>query len=106
MQDHETTKEGVFTTILELRENGIFPAESQDDNKTTELNSEVKYAEPFDNMYENSVPQPTHPPQSPRSMHSHTDSGKGTGDDTDSSLPPALPSFNLHCLPPTCTSFL
>ena len=52
MQNHETTKEGVFTTILELRENGIFPAEFQDDNKTTKLNSEVKYAEPFDNMYE------------------------------------------------------
>ena len=93
----------VFAALIDMPENAPVPPSSKDDTMNIKDKSSFpQYVEPFDSTnesgYENNVPQL--PPKRRQSLH--TDSGKGTGDDTDTSIapvPPPLRSRIIHHAP-------
>ena len=83
---------GAFAALIEMHENASVPPPSKDDTINTKDKSSIpQYVEPFDSTnesgYENNVPQL--PPKRRQSLR--TDSGKGTGEDTDTSIAPVPP---------------
>ena len=85
---------GAFAALIEMHESASVPPPSKDNAMNTGDKSSVpKYVEPFESThesgYENNVPQL--PPKRRPSVH--TDSGKGTGEDTDTSVAPVPPPF-------------
>ena len=82
----------VFAALIDMPENAPVPPSSKDDTMNIKDKSSFpQYVEPFDSTnesgYENNVPQL--PPKRRQSLH--TDSGKGTGEDTDTSIAPVPP---------------
>ena len=94
---------GVFAALVGVHKNASVSPPSKDDAMNIkEKSSFPQYVEPFDSTnesgYENNVPQL--PPKRRQSLH--TDSGKGTGDDTDTSIapvPPPLKPCVIHHAP-------
>ena len=85
---------GPFAALIEREEGTSFPPPPTDNSMDAGDGSSIpKYEEPFDGALESGY-ETTFTQVTPKRRPSvHTDSGKGTGDETDSSVAPAPPPF-------------
>ena len=86
---------GPFAALIEREEGTSFPPPPTDDAmETGDRSSTPKYEDPFDGELESGYESTLINQVTPKRRPSvHTDSGKGTGDETDSSVALVPPPF-------------